>query len=797
MLQGESFFFPESFQKTANPKEKAPTIFLDNLIELGLLKINQNIFTSIKDMVSDESPFHESVHINIISAFMQSQISNLKLEPTVDYLEKIFPSFDRSLTYPYDIEDALLLWINQCLITVKVKNLVPVEDSAIELEDLISDADDAWMIALVIFHYFPSSFQSHQETLKKLVCKKNVSVEERQQNFKILHDMLSKQIIPIFLPWLPVDMIYQTTGPEKKSAYSGNASIILLHFLGMLMQYVLKNQLLFPSEFTEDRAEEENSMPSSQTAVKHEYNDNDNDNEEDFFKTQTVESSPPIVENLNYNEMTILEIEQEQTEQAIENQNCNDKNSMNELQAPSQGLAESCDPGENSTDEKVNQEEKTEKDSKKVQECSFYEDEVVKTLEKAIETLHSPYSRIPSLNKNPVLPIISSHRTSDNSIEKNSNIDAEDILLFTEKAKKGKRDARIRKPRRSLPGSKVILEPIPEPIHVLSVNSSSNPSYILSDIPPVTMLKELETFPPHPSSVPKSTFDSAIDLHQEKEENIENVLRAVGVFENEEPVVVESHFELQSVNNQHEITHFNDQEGGLQDLDEKSEYVPRSDDNILISNQALQMLLEEEDEVSEASRNDSPPHFTQPAHEDTDNESDNDEIDQDTIDMINQIKKMGLKIEEREEEDDKLDVQVEAVSRQMTQVDDDTASDVEIEVVREQVFTRIPPTNEIISKNIEMDILDFYEADEIVHVSPSRPKTGLMNYPIPEIEGDREGNFFDAPLSEKGEDAWKSAQEKSLIVADASDNHQSAQSSETTPSGVYSKVNNFFSQFMN
>jgi hypothetical protein len=52
-------------------------------MEKGLLNIQSQ---SIRDMITDENPFYESIHINVISAFMEWDSRSIDLDELVGYL---------------------------------------------------------------------------------------------------------------------------------------------------------------------------------------------------------------------------------------------------------------------------------------------------------------------------------------------------------------------------------------------------------------------------------------------------------------------------------------------------------------------------------------------------------------------------------------------------------------------------------------------------------------------------------------------------------------------------------------
>ncbi|KAI8900905.1 hypothetical protein BC833DRAFT_580137 [Globomyces pollinis-pini] len=211
--------------------------FLKDLTAKGYLNIQESLLNSVKEMIKDSNPFYESIHINIISAFLANEAKLMSIDPIVEYMGKTFPDFNESQNYPYDIEDALLMWMNQCLIVLKqTSDFKDVN----EFEELSKDLDDGWMLCQVLEGYF-----GHLKDPKNVsVCKSNISLTEKFQNFKILSSYVKKiQNRTLFLPWLAIDMVPSTT--SKRRSLAGNISYLYIEFLCSLMKIVLKEQLTF------------------------------------------------------------------------------------------------------------------------------------------------------------------------------------------------------------------------------------------------------------------------------------------------------------------------------------------------------------------------------------------------------------------------------------------------------------------------------------------------------------------------------------------------------------------------
>ncbi|KAJ3083966.1 hypothetical protein HDU99_004481 [Rhizoclosmatium hyalinum] len=87
--------------------------FLDLLISNGLLDFQESLKSCIGDMIRDDCPFYESIHSNIIEALMQHSLHELRVGDIVEHISAKFPHM-QTKDYPYDVEEALLLWFRQC-----------------------------------------------------------------------------------------------------------------------------------------------------------------------------------------------------------------------------------------------------------------------------------------------------------------------------------------------------------------------------------------------------------------------------------------------------------------------------------------------------------------------------------------------------------------------------------------------------------------------------------------------------------------------------------------------------------
>jgi hypothetical protein len=231
--------------------------FLDHLMELGLLNIQSN---TIKDMIQDQNPFYESIHINIISAFMEWETKSYDMDELVTYMDRHFVGFDSGMTYPFDMEDCLTMWMNQCFpVLYESYGLEDLRDY--EFEDVAKDLDDGWMLPLLIGHYF-------QLDVSQIIAKKHLNSGEKQRNYEILQTMLSNQLtLGIHPPWLPNDLMNHNPNrnASQRFIYAGNASYLFNNFLVKVFDSIVESDLPFP--VLTDRADDQQCADISSAEV--------------------------------------------------------------------------------------------------------------------------------------------------------------------------------------------------------------------------------------------------------------------------------------------------------------------------------------------------------------------------------------------------------------------------------------------------------------------------------------------------------------------------------------------------
>ncbi|TPX63387.1 hypothetical protein SpCBS45565_g06658 [Spizellomyces sp. 'palustris'] len=127
--------------------------YLDELTKNGYLKFKASLKESVRGMIADDTPFYESIHCNLIEALMAASCADVSVGNIVDHIGKRFTTFDVSSIYPYDLEDALLVWANRCVIEMRETTEM---ESVRELEDLVKDLSDGVILCGMVRYYFPA-----------------------------------------------------------------------------------------------------------------------------------------------------------------------------------------------------------------------------------------------------------------------------------------------------------------------------------------------------------------------------------------------------------------------------------------------------------------------------------------------------------------------------------------------------------------------------------------------------------------------------------------------------------------
>ncbi|KAJ3299477.1 Calmodulin-regulated spectrin-associated protein 1 [Borealophlyctis nickersoniae] len=155
-------------KKPIKSTKSEPLDFLDVLTTNGYLNFKTSLRESVRDMVADRNPFYESIHSNILEALMAARTHEITVESVVAHL-RCFPTFDAGRLYPYDVEDAMLIWINQCIADFRSsQSSSDLED----LEDLAKDTIDGRGFCLLFSSYFPSHMDIKRIVLSGKGCAK-------------------------------------------------------------------------------------------------------------------------------------------------------------------------------------------------------------------------------------------------------------------------------------------------------------------------------------------------------------------------------------------------------------------------------------------------------------------------------------------------------------------------------------------------------------------------------------------------------------------------------------------------
>lgn len=210
-----------------SPAKALETGFLDVLVQNGSLNFKASMLESVKDMINESAPFYESIHNNIITALLSIMSNRVSVELVVDHLQVNFTSFDSAEMYPYDLEDAMLQWLNLCRseasldkhITSRVKGNLPADD----LDDLCKSADQGWILCLLLVKYFPHVAEKNE----------NILMNNRGANMLLLKTWLGRLDPPMWNEWVPAD---SQESKKIKGMSSGNMMPLYMAFLCQLIQ---------------------------------------------------------------------------------------------------------------------------------------------------------------------------------------------------------------------------------------------------------------------------------------------------------------------------------------------------------------------------------------------------------------------------------------------------------------------------------------------------------------------------------------------------------------------------------
>ncbi|KAJ3140522.1 Calmodulin-regulated spectrin-associated protein 3 [Geranomyces variabilis] len=144
--------------------------YLDHLTTHGYLKFKSSLRDSISDMIADDTPFYESIHCNLMEALISASCRNVGIGNIVDHIRRRFPSFNIAALYPYDLEDALLIWSNQCLAQLRKEATNALSSSSPlaqamcdtpDVDELGPGFSDGRVFCLIVCLYLPNACERH------------------------------------------------------------------------------------------------------------------------------------------------------------------------------------------------------------------------------------------------------------------------------------------------------------------------------------------------------------------------------------------------------------------------------------------------------------------------------------------------------------------------------------------------------------------------------------------------------------------------------------------------------------
>ncbi|KAH6571802.1 hypothetical protein BSLG_009221 [Batrachochytrium salamandrivorans] len=224
----------------ADPEIKTDLEFLETLMTNGYLHFQHSLMDSLRDIICDQIPFYESIHANVISALLSASVRHVDIGSIVAHLSDHFVGYDASLMYPYNLEDAMLVWTNQCLIAAKRYHQSKSQDSTspnreivemAELDDLGQDLYDGRAINVLLMTYYPDETNELEPPAvwkPSLSSKQILSNWERVAKLTSCHMGIHRQIL------LPLDL--QEIETQRKTSSSGvNTTSICALFISFMV----------------------------------------------------------------------------------------------------------------------------------------------------------------------------------------------------------------------------------------------------------------------------------------------------------------------------------------------------------------------------------------------------------------------------------------------------------------------------------------------------------------------------------------------------------------------------------
>ncbi|KAL2919579.1 hypothetical protein HK105_200491 [Polyrhizophydium stewartii] len=215
--------------------------FLETLMKQGYLHFQHSLMGSLRDIISDQTPFYESIHSNVIAALLSASLRHTSVDVVVAHLTNGFASFDPQHMYPYDLEDAMLIWVNQCLLAVKHSRgdaASPTADAVrgdvgdiCELDDLAKGLQDGRALCGLFAAYFPAEFGREAGGM---FWKDKLTSEHQASNWRAVERLATVCLGVKRLPWLPADL-RAIERQRAASTHSSSNSALCTLFISFLV----------------------------------------------------------------------------------------------------------------------------------------------------------------------------------------------------------------------------------------------------------------------------------------------------------------------------------------------------------------------------------------------------------------------------------------------------------------------------------------------------------------------------------------------------------------------------------
>lgn len=180
---------------------------MDSLQASGHFKVKRGLKTSVKEIIADSTAFYESMHVNIMEALMMADADSVGLDNVIDEMGR-FEAFVEMKITPFDMEDALLIYVN--LFT---------ESDDDEITDLVSGLRSGIIPCKIISRY-------NKTATDELTTGK--SNKDRITNHKIF--IGACKALDVVFPWTASEVASLATG--KSVCYQKIMHAFLLSFIG-------------------------------------------------------------------------------------------------------------------------------------------------------------------------------------------------------------------------------------------------------------------------------------------------------------------------------------------------------------------------------------------------------------------------------------------------------------------------------------------------------------------------------------------------------------------------------------